>query len=98
MTFNILTLGCKVNTYESNYIEQLLIFKGYQKVNNLPDIVIINTCSVTSSSDSKSRQLINRVHRENPKAILVVLGCYSQKESAYLQTFNYLNIISGTAN
>ena len=80
MSFFILTLGCKVNTYESEAMAELLIEKGYYSANDYKksDIIIVNTCSVTNNADIKSRKLIRRVRRENPKAILVVCGCSVQ--------------------
>lgn len=80
MSFFILTLGCKVNTYESEAMAELLIEKGYYNASDYKksDIIIVNTCSVTNNADIKSRKLIRRVRRENPKAILVVCGCSVQ--------------------
>lgn len=80
MKFNIITLGCKVNSYESEAMKELLLKEGYiyndDKVAN--DIVIVNTCSVTNMADTKSKKIIRRARRENPDAILVVCGCSSQ--------------------
>lgn len=80
MKFNIITLGCKVNSYESEAMKELLLKEGYQYTDeiNLSDIVIVNTCSVTNMADSKSRKIIRRVKRENEKAILIVCGCSTQ--------------------
>lgn len=80
MTFKILTLGCKVNTYESNVIEDNLINQGYKKVDNNADIYIINTCTVTNTADNKSMKLIRRTRKENPNSIIVVCGCMSQNK------------------
>ena len=80
MKFNIITLGCKVNAYESEAMKEMLLKAGYvfneDKENN--DIFIINTCSVTNMADVKSRKIIRRVRRENPNAILIVCGCSTQ--------------------
>ena len=80
MTVGICSLGCKVNIYESEYVENLLKNHGFQIVdfNTEADIYIINTCSVTNESDKKSRKMINGAKRRNDKAIIVVMGCYSQ--------------------
>lgn len=78
MTFNIITLGCKVNTYESEYMLESLLSSGYLYNEEKPDIVIINTCSVTNQADSKSKKMVRRAKRENPKSIIVVCGCSSQ--------------------
>lgn len=78
MTFEIITLGCKVNAYESEIMKELLIKAGYKETKEQPEVVIINTCSVTNMADSKSRKMIRRYKRENPNTILVVCGCSSQ--------------------
>ena len=80
----IYSLGCRVNIYESEYVEELLKNNGFEIVDfNSGDasIYIINTCSVTNEADRKSRQIINRAKRNNPDAIVVVMGCYSQVNS-----------------
>lgn len=80
MKVAIYTLGCKVNIYESEYVEELLRNHGYEIVpfDNLADIYIINTCSVTNESDRKSRKMIRQAKKKNKEAIIVVMGCYSQ--------------------
>lgn len=80
MKVGIYSLGCKVNIYESEYVTNLLKDSGYEIVDfdSNADIYIINTCSVTNESDKKSRKIINRAKRNNPGAILIVMGCYSQ--------------------
>lgn len=77
MTFKIITLGCKVNTYESNVIRDHLINNGY-KENDEADIYIINTCTVTNTSDNKSLKELRRVRREHPNSIVIVCGCMGQ--------------------
>lgn len=78
MSFCIKTLGCKVNTYESEYIHSLFVKKGFLWSEENADIYIINTCTVTNMSDRKSRQIINSIRESNPKSIIIVCGCYSQ--------------------
>ena len=80
MKFNIITLGCKVNAYESEAMKELLLKDNYiyNSDPSVCDVVIINTCSVTNMADVKSRKIIRRVRRENPNAILVVCGCSTQ--------------------
>jgi threonylcarbamoyladenosine tRNA methylthiotransferase MtaB len=80
MKVGIYSLGCKVNLYESEYVESLLKKKGYEIVdfNDKADIYIINTCSVTNESDRKSRKIINEAKRKNEESIIVVMGCYTQ--------------------
>lgn len=83
MKFNIITLGCKVNTYESNFMKESLIANGFSFCNEISDcdLVIINTCSVTDTSDKKSLKTVRRVKRENPLATLVVCGCSTQNNA-----------------
>jgi threonylcarbamoyladenosine tRNA methylthiotransferase MtaB len=75
------TLGCKVNQYETEYVRQGLLGIGYADA--LPaeaaDLCIVNTCTVTQEGDSKSRQAIRRLARENPHARIVVMGCYATR-------------------
>ena len=80
MKVGIYTLGCKVNIYESEYVEELLKNHGYIIVpfDEMADIYIINTCSVTNESDRKSRKMIHQAKKRNDKAIIVAMGCYSQ--------------------
>lgn len=82
MKFNIYTLGCKVNTYESNVMSDKLKNAGYIEVslNEKADISIINTCTVTNTADSKSMKMIRHAIRLNPGAIIVVCGCMSQNK------------------
>ena len=65
MKFQIFSLGCKVNIYESEAVSYDLIKKGFEQCDNNPDVIIINTCTVTSQSDSKSRKLIRSKKEEN---------------------------------
>ena len=80
MKFGFYTLGCKVNQYETQAMEQLLIGQGHTvgDFNEPCDGYIINTCSVTAVADRKNRTVIRRCRRENPNAILGICGCYSQ--------------------
>ena len=78
MKFKIYTLGCKVNTYESNVMSDNLKNNGYIETSSPVDIAIINTCSVTNTADSKSLKTIKRAIKENPNALIIVTGCMSQ--------------------
>lgn len=78
-----ISLGCKVNTYEMEYILNSFKDKGYEVTNDDADIYVINTCSVTNMSDAKSRKVINRVVRENPNAVVVVMGCMIEANKDY---------------
>lgn len=97
-TFNIITLGCKVNQYESEAVEELFIKKGYEKVSANADIYVINTCTVTNMSDRKSRQMISRARRDNPNAVVAVMGCYSQVKPEEVASIEGVNIVLGSRN
>ena len=93
MKVKAVTLGCKVNSYESEFILNKFLNKGYEIVDNNADIYIINTCSVTNMSDAKSRKVINKTRRENPNSIIVVMGCMIEAHKDYEN--NEVNIIIG---
>ena len=99
MKFSIYTLGCKVNTYESEYIINLLKNHNYELVDfdDKADICIINTCTVTNSSDAKSRKIIRQARRNNKDAIIIALGCFveSQKD-VILDEMPEIDIAMGT--
>ena len=79
MKFKIVSLGCKVNSYECEALINDLTLKGWELTKKDEcDVVIINTCTVTQTSDSKSRQMIRSLKRKNPNAIVVAMGCYVQ--------------------
>ena len=92
-----ISLGCKVNSYESNALKELFFENGF-KEESKPDIIVINTCSVTAVADQKSRQIIRREKRNNPDAIVCVMGCYSQKNAEYIEKECGADIIVGTSN
>jgi len=91
------TLGCKVNQYETNAMIEKFLDKNYEIVDfeDLADIYIINTCTVTNMSDRKSRQIIRRVKQINPKSILAVTGCYAQVASKDLEKIEEKGLIVG---
>lgn len=80
MNFNIISFGCKVNTYESEFMREQLLSNGfsYNDDYKTSDIVIVNTCSVTNTADNKCKKMIRSVRRENSKCILMVCGCTSE--------------------
>ena len=83
MKFYIYTLGCKVNAYESEVMKEKLLASHYVYEEDSPDIVIINTCSVTNIADQKSRKMVRQFKKKHPNAVLVVAGCssfYKQEE------------------
>ena len=77
-TFYIKTLGCKVNSYESEFVRNLLLNEGYEEVEENADICIVNTCTVTNTADNKSKQVINNIKKNNPNALVVAMGCFCQ--------------------
>lgn len=82
MKFNIITLGCKVNQYESNMMKEKMLSSNFLYEEKLEDsdIVIINTCTVTNTADRKSLKMVRRIKREYPDKVLVVAGCSSQNK------------------
>lgn len=99
-TFSILTLGCKVNQYESEAMKELFEKNQYLEVDketDVADVYIVNTCTVTNLSDRKSRQYIRRAKRENPDAIVAVVGCYSQVSPKEVESLEDVDIIIGTS-
>jgi threonylcarbamoyladenosine tRNA methylthiotransferase MtaB len=78
----VVTLGCKVNQYESQYVRELLQANGYVEAgeDQPAHLCIVNTCTVTHEGDAKSRQLIRRLHQANPGARLVVMGCFATRD------------------
>ncbi len=96
MTFNIITFGCKVNAYESEYMKEQLLNNNFKYEDNykVSDIVIINTCSVTNVADNKSFRMIRSVRRENPGCIMVVCGCSAENHRDNLPDI-YIDILIG---
>ncbi|MBR3791876.1 MAG: MiaB/RimO family radical SAM methylthiotransferase, partial [Clostridia bacterium] len=92
------TLGCKVNQYETEAMSELFQNAGYELCDfmSYADIYVINTCTVTSMSDRKSRQIIRRAKKHNPDSIVVVTGCYSQTNPDAVLEIEDVNIVIGT--
>ena len=94
-----LTLGCKVNLYETEAMKGLFENAGYEVTESEDaDVFVINTCTVTAMSDRKSRQMIRRAKKKNPKSIVVVLGCYSQVAPEEVAKIEDIDIIMGTTD
>ncbi len=100
MKFKILTLGCKVNQYDSQSMSELLCLYGHRlcERDEKADLFIVNTCTVTAESDKKNRQLIHKLRRENPDAILVVTGCMTQAAPETAEKLTDADIIIGNSN
>ena len=81
MKLKTVTLGCKVNQYETEYLREGLLGIGYRDAQEAEaaDLCVVNTCTVTAEGDSKSRQVVRRLARENPAAKIVVMGCYATR-------------------
>lgn len=90
-------LGCKVNAYETEAMEQQLREAGYVIVDfrQPADVYVINTCTVTNVADKKSRQMLHRARRQNPKAVVVAAGCFAQVSAEDLKRELTADIIIG---
>ena len=91
------TLGCKVNQYETNAMEQAFIKAGYEIVNfdEKAEVYVINTCTVTNMSDKKSRQMIRKAKQLNQYSIVVAVGCYAQVSKEKLEEIEEVDLILG---
>lgn len=98
MKFSVITLGCKVNAYESESYIESMIEAGFEYVNpkEKADIYIVNSCAVTNAAALKTRQQISRSHRINEKAMIVVVGCYAQVESELLMENEMISLLVGS--
>lgn len=92
------TLGCKVNSYDTQAMIELFENSGYEVVdfNELADYYIVNTCTVTHFGDKKSRQMLRRAKRLNPEATIVATGCYAQVSPESLEQISEIDLIVGT--
>ncbi|MBQ8599613.1 MAG: tRNA (N(6)-L-threonylcarbamoyladenosine(37)-C(2))-methylthiotransferase MtaB [Oscillospiraceae bacterium] len=94
------TLGCKVNQYETQIMIQQFAADGYDIVeaHEDADVYVVNSCTVTSTGDKKTRQVIHRLHRQNPSAVIALTGCYSQAYPAEVSAMEEINVLTGTGN
>ena len=99
MKVAIYTLGCKVNQYETQAMEQSLRARGHEVVDfaDAADAYVVNTCSVTAVSDQKSRQIIHRAKKQHPEAVVAVCGCYSQTHAEEVGRLE-VDLIAGTGD
>lgn len=90
-------LGCKVNSYETDVMQQLLVDAGYEikDFTEKADVYIINTCTVTNIADRKSRQMLHKAKAKNPKAVVVAVGCYAQAAGEKLLEDESVDIVVG---
>ncbi len=93
------TLGCKVNQYETEAMTALFKNRGYEiaSFQDICDIYVINTCTVTGEGERKSRQMIRRAHSLNPESVVVVTGCYSQVATEKVASLDGVSIVMGTS-
>ena len=94
------TLGCRVNQYESEAMAEKFIKSGYEVVpfNEIADVYVVNTCTVTNMSDRKSRQMISKAKKLNEDAVIAAVGCYTQIASEQIKEINDVDVILGTRN
>lgn len=97
-TVSFITLGCKVNQYDSDAMRTLFLQRGYRQAqpDEEADVYVVNTCSVTGEGDRKSRQMVRRIRRNHPNALIAVSGCYAQLDSKTLAQMGAANVIVGT--
>ncbi len=99
MNFHFKTLGCKVNQYETEAMKEALLRDGHTAdISKQADAVIINSCTVTAESDRKTRQLLHRIRKDNPSAVIVLTGCMVQAFPEKAKELNDANIIIGNRN
>ena len=99
MKVGFITLGCKVNIYESNALKNELTSRGFTvgEADSNSDVFIINTCSVTNTADAKSRKMIHKCIKMNPNALVCVMGCYSQTNEE-ASSIEGVDILIGNGN
>ena len=90
-------LGCKVNAYETEAMQEMLEKAGYEIVpfKEGADLYVINTCTVTNIADRKSRQMLHRARKMNPDAVVVAAGCYVQAKEKEIQVDDCIDIVLG---
>ena len=97
---SFITLGCKVNQYDSDAMRTLFVKNGYRQAgeDENADVYLVNTCSVTSIGDRKSRQMVRRIRRSHPEAIIAVAGCYAQLAPEVFEKMGDVDVIVGVHN
>lgn len=100
MKVAFITLGCRVNQYETEAMAEKFINENYKVVNHneISDVYVINTCTVTNVGDKKSRQMISKVRKLNNDAIIAVVGCYAQIAPEEISQIDGVDVILGTKN
>ena len=97
MRISFITLGCKLNYAETSTYERELLKEGLEAVpwSKGADIFLVNTCTVTEHSDKKSRNIIRKLHRQNPDALIYVTGCYAQLKKAEIEAIEGVTAVFG---
>ena len=97
MKVRFTTLGCKLNFAESSALGRELLSRGHQRASltEVPDVCVVNTCSVTDAADHKDRQVINQLHRKYPNAIIIVTGCYAQLQPQQIAQIEGVDYVLG---
>ena len=97
MKVRFVTLGCKLNFAESSALGKELLLRGHQRasLHEVPDVCVVNTCSVTDTADHKDRQTINQLHRKYPNAIIIVTGCYAQLQPGQVSQIEGVDYVLG---
>ena len=98
-TAALITLGCKVNQYDTQAMQEVMLRNGYTVVgeNDPADVCIINTCTVTNAADQKARQVIRRAIRKNPDTEVLVTGCYAESDRDAIEAIPGSRSSSGIA-
>ena len=96
-TVKLITMGCKVNQYDTQSMQETLLHNGYTVVEDTPraELYLINTCTVTNTADRKARQVIRRVLRENPDAKVLVTGCYAESDREAIEKIPGVTVVFG---
>ncbi len=92
-SFLIHTIGCKVNQYDSEVIREAMREAGWKESEENPGVLVVNTCTVTATSDQKCRKLIRRLHRRFPQARIIVTGCYAERQPQALETIEGVHAV-----
>lgn len=98
MKVAVYTLGCKVNTYESEYVIKEFLKRGYELTDfsdTTADVYLINTCTVTNTSDQKSRKMIRQARAKNKDAVVVAMGCFTQIRNNDNQIMDFVDVVIG---
>ena len=98
MKVSFFTLGCKVNLFETQALEQLAQARGHEIVDKDADAVIINTCTVTSVSDHKNIRAFHRLRKDNPRAVIAACGCFAQTDPERVRATGEVDLVCGTGN